>query len=169
MRGGTRSRRNSQFGPGHWERVEELLREAVEPRTALPGHLRRKRELAISHETIYRHVWRDLKAGGTPARASARCAQAVPQTLWTLRQPWAPGRQTDDQRASRLGRGPPPDRPLGNRHDDGREPGRKQRLHPDPGRAQKRLRAHRQTPSAHRGGSQPGAPGADGTASATEC
>jgi hypothetical protein len=31
-------------------------------------------ELAISHETIYRHVWRDLKAGGT-LHAHLRCAR----------------------------------------------------------------------------------------------
>ena len=29
------------------------------------GHLRLERELAISHETIYRHIWRDLRNGGT--------------------------------------------------------------------------------------------------------
>ena len=59
-----RSRRNSQFGRGQWERVEELLREEWSPEQ-VSGHLRRKRELAISHETIYRHVWRDLRSGGT--------------------------------------------------------------------------------------------------------
>ena len=59
-----RSRRNSQFGPGQWERVEELLREEWSPEQ-VSGHLRRKRELAISHETIYRHIWGDLRAGGS--------------------------------------------------------------------------------------------------------
>jgi IS30 family transposase len=29
------------------------------------GYLGRTRQLSISHETIYRHVWRDLKAGGS--------------------------------------------------------------------------------------------------------
>ena len=59
-----RSRRNSQFGRGHWERVEELLREEWSPEQ-VSGHLRLGRELAISHETIYRHIWRDLRSGGT--------------------------------------------------------------------------------------------------------
>jgi len=59
-----RSRRNSHFTPVHWKRVEELLREEWSPEQ-VAGHLGRTRELAISHETIYRYVWRDLKAGGT--------------------------------------------------------------------------------------------------------
>ena len=62
-----RSRRNSQFGRGEWARVEELLRRKWSPEQ-VSGHLERTRELAISHETIYRHVWRDLKIG----RASCR-------------------------------------------------------------------------------------------------
>ncbi len=59
-----RSRRNSQFGLGHWEQVEGLLREEWSPEQ-VSGHLSLKRELAISHETIYRHIWRDLRRGGT--------------------------------------------------------------------------------------------------------
>ena len=31
----------------------------------MSGHLRRAGELSISHETIYRHVWRDRQAGGS--------------------------------------------------------------------------------------------------------
>jgi IS30 family transposase len=59
-----RSRRNQQFGPVELARVEGLLREAWSPEQ-VAGHLRRTGEFSISHETIYRHVWRDLKAGGT--------------------------------------------------------------------------------------------------------
>ena len=59
-----RSRRNSQFGRAELARVEELLKEEWSPEQ-VSGHLGRIGELAISHETIYRHVWRDLKAGGT--------------------------------------------------------------------------------------------------------
>ena len=61
-----RSRRNSQFGRAEWQRVEELLKEEWSPEQ-VSGHLGRTRELAISHETIYRHVWRDLR------RPAARC------------------------------------------------------------------------------------------------
>jgi len=59
-----RSRRNSQFEPAQWERIEELIREEWSPQQ-VAGYLERRGELSISHETIYRHVWRDLKAGGT--------------------------------------------------------------------------------------------------------
>ena len=59
-----RSRRNRQFGRAEWARVEELLRQQWSPEQ-VSGHLERSGELGISHETIYRQVWRDLKAGGT--------------------------------------------------------------------------------------------------------
>jgi transposase, IS30 family len=59
-----RSRRNSHFEPAHWERIEELLQEEWSPEQ-VSGYLRRRGEMTISHETIYRHVWRDLKQGGT--------------------------------------------------------------------------------------------------------
>ena len=58
------ARRNRQFGPEQWERVEELLREQWSPEQ-VSGHLRLQGELAISHETIYRHIWPDLRSGGT--------------------------------------------------------------------------------------------------------
>ena len=68
-----RSRRNSQFGREEWARVEELLRQEWSPEQ-VSGHLARSGELAISHESIYRHVWRDLKAGGT-LHVHLRCAR----------------------------------------------------------------------------------------------
>ena len=131
-----RSRRNSQFGPGQWERVEELLREEWSPEQ-VSGHLRLERELTISHETIYRHIWRDLRAGGSLHEHLLRCAQDVPKTLRALRQPRAPGGQKDDLGAARQDRASGPDGPLGDRHDDGREPGGEQPLRADPGRTQK--------------------------------
>lgn len=68
-----RSRRNSQFESSDWTRVEELLQEEWSPEQ-VSGHLARTQELSISHERIYRHVWRDLKAGGT-LHAHLRCAR----------------------------------------------------------------------------------------------
>src|SRR4029453_2190367 len=59
-----RSRRNSQFESAHWERIEELLQEEWSPEQ-VSGYLRQRGELAISHETIYRYVWRDLNQGGS--------------------------------------------------------------------------------------------------------
>ena len=59
-----RTRRHRQFTSGQWARVEELLREEWSPEQ-VAGYLRRQRAMQISHETIYRHVWADWKAGGT--------------------------------------------------------------------------------------------------------
>lgn len=58
-----RSRKKSQFGPDDWAQVETLLRQKLSP-DQVSGHLRAKRILSISHETIYRYVWRDRSAGG---------------------------------------------------------------------------------------------------------
>jgi len=60
----SRSRRNQRFAPADWERVEALLRQDWSPEQ-VAGYLRRRRELRISHETIYRHIWADRRQGGT--------------------------------------------------------------------------------------------------------
>ena len=59
----SRSRRDSRFGADDFALVDELLRRQWSPEQ-VAGHLRRAGRLLISHETIYRHVWRDKKAGG---------------------------------------------------------------------------------------------------------
>ena len=68
-----RSRRNSQFERSPVGASRSALAGGVESGASLraPGVTR---ELAISHETIYRHVWRDLKAGGT-LHVHLRCAR----------------------------------------------------------------------------------------------
>ena len=43
--------------------VEACIKQQWSPEQAA-GWLRRKRQLSISHETIYRHIWRDRKKGG---------------------------------------------------------------------------------------------------------
>jgi len=58
------SRRNQRFSAADWERIQFLLREDWSPEQ-VAGRLRLERELAISHETIYRHVWADKRRGGT--------------------------------------------------------------------------------------------------------
>ena len=60
----SRSRRNRRFTEVEWIRIQQLLREDWSPEQ-VAGWLRRHRELAISHETIYRYVWADKCAGGT--------------------------------------------------------------------------------------------------------
>lgn len=69
----SRSRRNQQFDPPQLTRVEALLSEGWSPEQ-ISGHLNKEGELFISHETIYRHVWRDLKRGGI-LHTHLRCAR----------------------------------------------------------------------------------------------
>lgn len=59
----SRSRRNQRFTPQDFARVDELLRRQWSPEQ-VAGHFARTGRLSISHETIYRHVWRDKKEGG---------------------------------------------------------------------------------------------------------
>ena len=59
----SRSRRNLRFTTQDFARVEGLLCRQWSPEQ-VAGHLRRAGLLSISHETIYRHVWRDKAAGG---------------------------------------------------------------------------------------------------------
>ena len=60
----SRSRRNQRFSARDWDRIQALLREDWSPEQ-IAGRLRADRELAISHETIYRYIWADKRAGGT--------------------------------------------------------------------------------------------------------
>jgi IS30 family transposase len=59
----SRSRRNHRFSPASLARVDALLAEKWSPEQ-IAGYLRRQRELRISHETIYRYIWRDRRTGG---------------------------------------------------------------------------------------------------------
>jgi IS30 family transposase len=59
----SRSRRNSRFRAEDFALIDELLCRQWSPEQ-VSGYLRRAGLLSISHETIYRHVWRDKKAGG---------------------------------------------------------------------------------------------------------
>ena len=60
----SRSRRNTQFTAADWARVAGLVREDWSPEQ-VAGRLRRRGELRISHETIYRYIWADKRQGGT--------------------------------------------------------------------------------------------------------
>jgi len=59
-----RSRRNSQFSAADWAMVDAVLREDWSAEQVV-GWFARFQILAISHETIYRHIWRDKRRGGT--------------------------------------------------------------------------------------------------------
>ena len=60
----SRSRRNRRFTTADWRRVRALLEEQWSPEQ-IAGYLRRHRLLRMSHETIYRYIWADKRAGGT--------------------------------------------------------------------------------------------------------
>src|SRR5437868_8050483 len=59
----SRSRRTQRFTPQDFALIDELLRRQWSPEQ-VSGHLGRQGQLLISHETIYRHVWRDKREGG---------------------------------------------------------------------------------------------------------
>jgi IS30 family transposase len=59
----SRSRRNRHFTAADFALIDALLRRQWSPEQ-VSGYLRRTGRLSISHETIYRHVWRDKKRGG---------------------------------------------------------------------------------------------------------
>jgi IS30 family transposase len=60
----SRSRRNQRFTEEDWALVVSRLREFWSPEQ-IAGRLRKRDELRISHETIYRYIWRDKHQGGT--------------------------------------------------------------------------------------------------------
>lgn len=57
-------RRNRRFGETEWNQVEALIREDLSPEQ-VSGWLDRHAVLQISTESIYGHVWRDKRRGGT--------------------------------------------------------------------------------------------------------
>lgn len=59
----SRSRRNRRFSARDFALVDGLLCHQWSPEQ-VAGYLRRAGLLSISHETIYRHVWRDKQQGG---------------------------------------------------------------------------------------------------------
>lgn len=58
-----RSRRNQQFTPRQWRLVAALLKKRWSPEQ-ISARLFQERKLSISHETIYRYVFKDKKHGG---------------------------------------------------------------------------------------------------------
>ena len=60
----SRSRRNQRFSSADWALVLTHLKQHWSPEQ-ISGRLRRDGILHISHETIYRHIWRDKRRGGT--------------------------------------------------------------------------------------------------------
>jgi IS30 family transposase len=69
----SRSRRNLRFTAADFTLVNSLLARRWSPEQ-ISGRLALERSLSISHETVYRHVWRDKGAGGQ-LYVHLRCAQ----------------------------------------------------------------------------------------------
>lgn len=69
----SRSRRNERFSELEWMFVETLLRDDWSPEQAA-GYLRKRGTVSISHETIYRYIWKDREAGGDLCK-HLRCAR----------------------------------------------------------------------------------------------
>lgn len=63
-----RCRRHLRFSARQLARVWKCLHRLWSPEQ-ISNHLRKTRQLRISHETIYRYIWRDLKCGGTLHRS----------------------------------------------------------------------------------------------------
>ena len=59
-----RSRRKSHLSVADWQLIEELIKADFSPEQ-ISGSLRRDGVLRVSHETIYKHIWRDMRRGGT--------------------------------------------------------------------------------------------------------
>ena len=76
----SRSRRNSRFREEDFALVTDLLCKQWSPEQ-VSGYLRRTGLLTISHETIYRHVWRDKREGGVLYTHLARGEEAPAQAL----------------------------------------------------------------------------------------
>lgn len=68
-----RCREGLRHTQAQYRRINALLAEKLSPEQ-ISGHLRRSGEFLISHETIYRYVWADLKAGGE-LHTHLRCAR----------------------------------------------------------------------------------------------
>jgi IS30 family transposase len=60
----SRSRRHRRFGRAAWRLVTRRLERLWSPEQ-IAGRLGREGRLRISHETIYRYIWADKRAGGT--------------------------------------------------------------------------------------------------------
>jgi len=65
------AREGTRFSMSDWQTVRELIRKKFSP-MQVSGVLKRYRELSISHETIYQHVWEIVAAEGIFMRTFAR-------------------------------------------------------------------------------------------------
>jgi len=70
----SRSRRNSRYDADQWRLIEDLLHADLSPEQ-ISGRLRRDGTLLVSHETIYKRIWRDKRRGGQLYRHLRQCTR----------------------------------------------------------------------------------------------
>ncbi len=59
-----RSRRNWRYGPGEFAPIEALIRQELSPEQIV-GRRKRQGQRVMSHETIYRWIWKDKRCEGS--------------------------------------------------------------------------------------------------------
>jgi len=59
----SRSRRNTRFTKDDWRLIEMLLGQLLSPEQ-ISGRLRQQGLLDVTHETIYKYIWKNKKEGG---------------------------------------------------------------------------------------------------------
>lgn len=59
-----RSRRNRRYGPAAFALIEQLIRQRLSPEQIV-GRRKLEGQPVMSHETIYRWIWRDKEGGGS--------------------------------------------------------------------------------------------------------
>src|SRR4051812_42404568 len=96
----SRSRRNQRFSAEDFALIDELLRRQWSPEQ-VAGHLRREGRLSVSHETIYRHVWRDKREGGTLYTHLRGARKRRRKRYGAYERPRPAGREMDDLGAPR--------------------------------------------------------------------
>lgn len=64
----------NKFSEAQWQFIRERIREEWSP-DQISGQLARDAGFSISHETIYRHIWRDWRRGGTLHKSLRQAAK----------------------------------------------------------------------------------------------
>lgn len=78
-----RSKRNMRYRPPTFRRVERLIRKGLSPEQAI-GRLKLQGTPTMSHETVYKWIWKDKLKGGGLWRHLRAAGKTAAQTLWRL-------------------------------------------------------------------------------------
>ena len=78
-----RSRRNWRYEAAEFAPIEALIREGFSPEQIV-GRSRREGQRVMSHETIYRWIWRDKRCEGTLWRHLRGGQETAAKALWAI-------------------------------------------------------------------------------------